>query len=252
MLIDWFTVCVQIINFLILIALLKRFLYGPVLRAMDEREQTIANRLAKAAAAQKEAEKKAALLAKDQEDFAMAKNQMESEALSDITNWKDASIERIKEEIAAKHSTWQKNIAEEEEAFLQKLKIHISRQVFLVAQKAMTELADTSLEDRLLETFLLKMQQEEDIQIVKNIPPSVPLQMTTGFPLANSQKETFQRELASFFSSSASIDFSEDTSLGFGVRLLAGDRKWEWNLSRYMRDIEKDIIDRLSTMTREK
>jgi F-type H+-transporting ATPase subunit b len=47
-LIDWFTVCAQIVNFLVLVALLKHFLYGPILRAMDAREQTIADRLAEA------------------------------------------------------------------------------------------------------------------------------------------------------------------------------------------------------------
>ena len=42
MLIDWFTVFAQILNFLVLVYLLKRFLYGRIIRAMDEREKTIA------------------------------------------------------------------------------------------------------------------------------------------------------------------------------------------------------------------
>ena len=37
MLIHWFTVLAQIINFLILVYLLKRFLYGPIIRAMEEK-----------------------------------------------------------------------------------------------------------------------------------------------------------------------------------------------------------------------
>jgi len=36
-LIDWFTVIAQIINFLVLVYLLKRFLYGPIIRVIDER-----------------------------------------------------------------------------------------------------------------------------------------------------------------------------------------------------------------------
>ncbi len=46
MLINWFTVVAQIINFLILVWLLKRFLYKPVLKAIDEREKKIAAQLA--------------------------------------------------------------------------------------------------------------------------------------------------------------------------------------------------------------
>ncbi|MBU0908993.1 MAG: F0F1 ATP synthase subunit B, partial [Proteobacteria bacterium] len=57
--IDWFTFCAQIINFLILVWLLKKVLYQPVLNAMAEREAKIAARLNDAAeqAAQAEHEK---------------------------------------------------------------------------------------------------------------------------------------------------------------------------------------------------
>ena len=41
MLIDWFTVAAQAINFLILVLLLRRFLYGPIVKAMDDREAAI-------------------------------------------------------------------------------------------------------------------------------------------------------------------------------------------------------------------
>ena len=50
MLIDWFTVAAQAINFLILVGLLSRFLYKPILHAIDEREKGIATQLAQAEA----------------------------------------------------------------------------------------------------------------------------------------------------------------------------------------------------------
>ncbi len=54
---DWFTVVAQIINFLILVALLKRFLYGPIIRAMDRREAEIASRMDAASDKTADAEK---------------------------------------------------------------------------------------------------------------------------------------------------------------------------------------------------
>ncbi|HEY6927139.1 MAG TPA: hypothetical protein VI653_26920, partial [Steroidobacteraceae bacterium] len=48
MLIDWFTVVAQAVNFLVLVWLLKRLLYRPVLGAIDAREKKIAARLADA------------------------------------------------------------------------------------------------------------------------------------------------------------------------------------------------------------
>src|SRR5664279_6224779 len=57
MLIDWFTVGAQVINFLILIWLMKRYLYQPILHAIDARETRIAAELSDADAKRAEAQK---------------------------------------------------------------------------------------------------------------------------------------------------------------------------------------------------
>ena len=62
MLIDWFTVGAQIVNFLILVWLLQHFLYKPILNAIDAREKRIAAELA-------DADKKKAEAQKERTDF---------------------------------------------------------------------------------------------------------------------------------------------------------------------------------------
>jgi F-type H+-transporting ATPase subunit b len=57
MLIDWFTVGAQTLNFLILVWLMKRFLYKPIRHAIDEREKRIAAELANADKKKAEAQK---------------------------------------------------------------------------------------------------------------------------------------------------------------------------------------------------
>ena len=57
MLIDWFTVGAQVLNFLILVWLMKRFLYKPILNAIDVREKRIAAELADADMKKAEAQK---------------------------------------------------------------------------------------------------------------------------------------------------------------------------------------------------
>ena len=52
MLIDWFTVAAQALNFLILVWLMKRYLYKPIRHAIDEREKRIAAELAEGPSSQ--------------------------------------------------------------------------------------------------------------------------------------------------------------------------------------------------------
>ncbi len=59
MLIDWFTVAAQIINFLILVGLLKHFLYDRIIRAREEREGRIRARLDEAEKKEKESDAEA-------------------------------------------------------------------------------------------------------------------------------------------------------------------------------------------------
>ena len=62
MLIDWFTVAAQALNFLILVWLMKRYLYQPILNAIASREQLISGEL-------KDADTKKAEAQKERENF---------------------------------------------------------------------------------------------------------------------------------------------------------------------------------------
>jgi len=69
MLIDWFTVVAQVFNFLILVWLLRRFLYKPILDAIDAREKRIAAELADADAKKAEARQERDEFTRRNEDF---------------------------------------------------------------------------------------------------------------------------------------------------------------------------------------
>src|ERR1700683_1776942 len=72
MLIDWFTVAAQAVNFLLLVWLLKRFLYKPVLAAIDEREKRIAMQI-------QDAEKKKAEAVQEQAAFSQKNEEVEKQ-----------------------------------------------------------------------------------------------------------------------------------------------------------------------------
>ena len=68
MLIDWVTVAAQIVNFLVLVALMKRFLYGPLVAAIDAREKSFEDRLTDAARKESEAAARIEQLARQAAD----------------------------------------------------------------------------------------------------------------------------------------------------------------------------------------
>ena len=59
MAINWFTLFAQLINFVILLFLLRRFLYGPIMNVIAERDAQIAANMQNAEALAKEAQEDA-------------------------------------------------------------------------------------------------------------------------------------------------------------------------------------------------
>lgn len=83
MLIDWFTVGAQIINFLILLLLLKIFLFDRVVRTMDERQEKISARFADAKSRARQAREKVQSLEDDKGALQENRQQLIAEAKED-------------------------------------------------------------------------------------------------------------------------------------------------------------------------
>src|ERR1700678_2549050 len=94
MLIDWFTVGAQALNFLILVWLMKRFLYKPILHAIDAREKLIAAELADAATKKTEAAKERDEFQHKNQEF----DQQRAALLSKATDEAKAECQRLLDE----------------------------------------------------------------------------------------------------------------------------------------------------------
>src|SRR5271154_5563783 len=158
MLINWFTVGAQAVNFLILVWLLKRFLFKPILHAIDEREKGIASQLAQAeekvAEAQKERDdfqhknevfdqQRAALLTKATDEAKAERQRLLDEAR------KDADALRAKRQDALR--TEQRNLNQEIIRWTQK-------EVFAITRKTLADLAAASLEERMSAVFVQRLR----------------------------------------------------------------------------------------------
>ena len=160
MLIDWFTVAAQAVNFLILVWLLKRFLYKPVLAAIDEREKRIATQI-------QDAEKKKAEAAKEQTDFlhkneefdrqragAPPRSHEHQQKPSETNFWKKLASDA--EELRSK---LEKTVHDELDNLNGKIGTLAVQEVFSIARKTLADLADVSLEERVTDIFIRRLHE---------------------------------------------------------------------------------------------
>lgn len=241
MLIDWFTVAAQVINFLVLVWLLKRFLYKPVLNAIDEREKRIATQL-------QDAEKKKADALQEEADFRKKNEEFEQHRvalLADATN--SAKVEREKlmemarkaaEELRAKS---QKASEEEVANVKTTVGLLVQKEVFSIARKTLLELAGVNLEERIAEVFLHRLHDLNDEQRQKlkdGLPASLkPLVVRSTFNLAEQQKAAIGGAIKKLLGEASIPTFETKPDLICGIELVANGQKIAWSIADYLTDL---------------
>jgi F-type H+-transporting ATPase subunit b len=242
-LIDWFTVGAQIVNFIILIYLLKRFLYKPILRAMDERERKIARRLQEAEEKRRKAEADAGELERQRLELEENREKMQAEAKKEIEQWREEAMEKARQEVEKTRTSWHENLEREKDDFIRSMKNVLSRQVFRAAAKALQDLADARLEAKLVDRFREKFAEAAKGDDGKRMGDR--LQVRSGFALNKEQQQAVS-DAANEFLAGAEVEFDVEPEMGYGILITGNSRKFEWSLGRYMEEMEKDILGAMS------
>jgi F-type H+-transporting ATPase subunit b len=249
MLIDWFTVVAQVVNFLILVWLLKHFLYRPILDAIDAREKRIAAELADADAKKAEAQMEREEFKRKNDEF----DQQRTVLLNKVTNEAAAERQRLFDEArkaaAALSSKRQETLRNEEHNLHQAISRRTQQEVFAIARKALTDLATTSLEERMGEVFTRRLR-EMDGQAKAGLAEALktasgPALVHSTFDLPAEQRAAIQNALNETFAAEIHVRFETAPDLISGIELTANGQKVAWSIADYLASLEKGVDELL-------
>lgn len=243
MLIDWFTVIAQILNFLILVALLKHFLYARILQAMDARERTIAARLEDAATQRVEAQREADAYQKQRQELEASRNEFLAQAKTEAEERRIELEHKAREEVDLLRARWQEALRQETGTFMQELRERAADQVCAIARQALQDLANVELEQQVVEVFLEDLQnldEERRTALTEAIhEDGYPLIVQSAFDLPDETRRKLTSVLRELFADDAEVRFITAPELVCGVAVEAHGQKIVWGIEHYM-----DILQR--------
>lgn len=245
MLIDWFTVVAQFVNFLILVYLLKRFLYTPILNAIDERERRIASQLEDAARLQMDAREEQQRYRQMNEALDQKKETLLHEAQDNAA----AEHKRLLEEARREYAGLRKNLKEKLEAEQSNLNHEFRRrtqeEVFDIARKVLADLAGTSLESQIMNVFLKKLNalKQDEIEQLRGGLKQIdePLTVSSAFELSPEQKAAAEDAVKKLLGSDTPVRFRVAPHEMSGIELSADGYKVAWTITEYLDSLEKRI-----------
>ena len=247
--IDWFTFGAQIANFLILVWLLRRFLYGPITSAMAEREQRIADQFEEARQKQEEAEAQIAEYHRKQEELETAREERLAEVEAAARERRREMIEEARAEVDRLDEQWTDALRRERADFLQELTRRVGREMLDLIRRALRDLADADLEHRLVRVFLDRLRDleasraEAHTDAVRARPTDVVVR--TAFDLGDEQRRALTDTLRAVTDAEAEPSFEREADLGLGVEIRAGGHKVAWSLDSYVARLEERVRARL-------
>lgn len=243
MLIDPFTIIAQIINFLILVALLKRFLYKPITQAMEARSQRIERQLATAAIKEKEAQAEKELYLQKQKELEAQKQEWLTQAVREVESKKEELTQTAILDVEQMRSQWYQNFERDRQHLTNKIRNDLTKQITFTARKALVDLAKANLEAEIIDTFIERLYNLNSLQteIISSAPIPQGQHLVTirsAFNIGGEQRARLITAIREQIAAEAEVEFEIDDSFICGIELRDRGYKISWNLAHYLTELE--------------
>ena len=244
--IDLFTLAAQVINLIILLFLLRKFLYIPVLKAVEARQKLIADELASAAAARAAALKEEAKCAaklreiETQKQAVLDKVQKEAQQLAaklgeEAQGQYRQSQQRLNEKLKAEHRNF--------EVSVQSLVVKYFEQF---VDSALKQIADADLNVLAVKQFTEKMSHlsaKDRESFAQAYRGKEIIGIKSAKELPDKMKKTIENLLKQELELGDSVvfEYGINEELICGLCVVAGEQMISWNLQSYLQEFKNNL-----------
>jgi F-type H+-transporting ATPase subunit b len=243
--IDYFTIVAQIINFLILIVLLRHFLYRPVIQAMNKREQKIASRLKEAEQNEKEAKQGAESYRRAQAELWDKRQEMLSRAFEEVKAQRLDLMKKAEMEVEESKARWYEGLERQKEAFLADLRKEAGEEIYIVASRVLKDLANEELERQIITAFIQRLQNmdEAEKEAIKEFykAPGKQITLRSSFEIPEEMQQRIQETVRDLTTAEVKLNFETAPELIAGVEMSAHNLKIAWSIDSYLDALQADL-----------
>lgn len=243
--VNWFTVLAQIVNFLVLVWLLKRFLYKPVLDAIDNRERKIAAKLDAAETAKAEAEKEHVQLQQKNLVFDQERAEKMNAVVEEINTEKERLLEEVRSESNILRAKYEESLKRHDADMAEIIKRKATNEVFAIAGKTLADLANVELDERAVDVFIEVIRQLDDVNKAKFkkalIHNEKAVVIKSAFELSPSSRSKLESLMEEISGHQNKFRYEVKTDLVSGIEIDTRTYQVSWNIEAYLDSLKNSI-----------
>lgn len=242
--IDWITVAAQIANFLVLVWLLKRFLYRPILDGIDAREAEITSRMNDAVEAKGQAEATEADYHERVRALNVSQSEMSETIRKSAESQRDTLLAEARASMERDQTKWQAHLDDEGRKYTTRLHKAGAGALLSLTRKALTDLADETLEDRMAHHLIGQLKPMAD-DLKAAAGNAIGAVVTSRDALTPSTQQGLTIEVTALFPNAA-VSFETDATQAPGLVMRIGGAQLAWTVESYIDGLEASMEDRLA------
>lgn len=246
MLIDWFTVGAQIVNFLVLMALLKIFLYDRVIQAMDAREQKITERIEDAERQRREAHEKREAVDAEKRSLEQERRELIDQAREDARAKREALEDQARAEVDELKRRWTEALEDRKQSLTEDVRQRALKESMALTRRIVKAMVDEDFRDRLVGTFANRIREldaEAKGALTERLDADNPAAVVlSDAEMGTAQRQKITRLLRKEIHPDLEVDYRTDGDFLGGVELRVAGNKVSWNPQQYLADLEENIL----------
>lgn len=244
----WFTVAAQIVNFLLLVWLLKYFLYGPIINMMEERQERIERREQEAEQQRERAEQEEDKYRAQLQQLQNQREQLIEDAEQKAEERRQELLEEVREEVDEAEQRWHRAIQRDREMFLRDLRQKVADETLSVTRQVLDDLADAELERMIIRSFIDRLDEVEDDQWDEMIAGARSeedgLVVQTTFDIPAELQKDLSATIREHAGEGISISYRRAEELIGGIQIRSSGLKIAWSIDDYLESV-RDSLERM-------
>lgn len=244
--INWFEILAQIINFFIILFILQKLLYKPVMAAMETRQERILKSQIQADEEMARAKELMDEYSAKMADIDQEKREILDEARKDAEEKRDDLLEDYKLEAEAKRKMYLKEVEDEKDKFMENLAKRLGENAVKISSHILSTISSRELEDEVFKSFTKELESlRESISDDKLLKDQKHLNLSSAREMTQDEKNRVEEILRDQIESFEDISYEVDSDLIIGYQLNLDTHTVQTSIKNYLEEIEKNIISRL-------
>lgn len=251
---DWFTLIAQLVNFGILLLLLRLFLYKPIQGVIAQREDRLMAVQADAEEAKQQARLDAEAVRREREALEAESRELRADLAHQLEREREKRMSEVEGELIEARAAAARRLERDGADLVIELTRRTSEMVVAELRRALSQVADTDLESAAAAEMRKRLAELDEATRASLRESSVgrPVEIITAFPVDEELEAELTAMATELSGASAAPRFEVDPTLIFGVAMRFGSYRVAWAAENFVSELERALASRTSDVARTK